>query len=114
MSDHEKAFLKILSESGTIGKLRQKIIALLLMVEDLSNDLENGNHGELENARDLIEKLELLLNEFSTSQNIADKILANLTPEKRMVIQKEAPELFDIFGWHDKIGKNGDINDIDL
>jgi hypothetical protein len=113
MSDHEKALLKILAESGTIGKLRQKIIALLLMVEDLGTTFEDENDEEFKNAQNLIEKLELLLHEFSTSQKIADKILTDLSPEKRMVIQKEAPELFDIFGWHDKVGENGDINDID-
>jgi hypothetical protein len=101
-----------LYESGTLGKLRIQLISFLLFAEKIRAELKNAREAEVEEIDKLIEHFEILLNNFATAQQFADKMIIRLNDEERKFLFQKLPKIQEIFGWDDKIDKDGNIKDL--
>ena len=111
MKMHEKELFDLLHETGKIGRLRKRLVALLLCIEDIHENMKE-NDEEDEEISFLVKKIERTLSEFATSQRLADRMIIGLTPQERKAFIKEIPDLLDIFGWRNKFDEDGSIRDV--
>ena len=109
MENSYEELFKFLNDSGKLGSLRKYLISILLNMEELRTDVETPETHRYEETDSLVRDIEFQLNQLSKCQQIADKLFIDMGKEGRQALYREAPELFRLFGWHDKINEAGDI-----
>ena len=110
MKKQNEELSDFLNAPGKIGRLRKRLISLLICVEDIKDDLK-ANGEEDEEIESLVKKLELLLGEFAMSQQMADRVMTSLAPRERKAFIEEVPDILDVFGWHNKFDEDGNVRD---
>jgi len=110
MKKENEELYDFLYAHGKIGRLRKRLVSLLICIEDIHDELKS-NGEEDEEIAGLVKKIELLLSEFAVSQQMADRIIISLTPMERKAFIEEVPGILDVFGWHSKFDEDGNVRD---
>ena len=109
----EKELSRLLYSKGKNERLRKQLIAFLVYIEKLRDDLKLVENSESEYLNELIREIESLINDFTAAQKVADRTIISLKNEHRKTLLEKLPGIFELFGWQEKIDENGELKDND-
>lgn len=103
MEKNNKELDNILEANGRIGKLRQLLISFLIHFEDFREFLPLFRRSDAEYLNEMTGRITSLLHDFAVIQKIGDRAIVNFNIEERKILRKKLPEVFEIFGWQNRI-----------